>query len=181
MSAFTIDSLSTGELSFLTSKISSFYPLQQYQQNLHLKCKMQKLPIPQSHKFSLVHNVNKSQTKLETIKAPKTVKVWFFPVAQCVPSSQLREVSCQLTFAALVVTLLSVSPWCPLLRVVKGKWEKHLHRQQVHVCMGEFLGVHNLRTVEVANPGRAVSHLFLTHGKDSAIYFRLRSISWKKI
>lgn len=46
---------------------------------------MQKAPIPQSHKFSRVHNVNKSQTKLETTKAPKTVKVWLFPVVQCVP------------------------------------------------------------------------------------------------
>lgn len=44
-----------------------------------------------------------------------------------------------------------------------------------------MLGVRSLRKMEVANPGHAGSHFFLTHGKDVAIYYRLESIGGNKI
>lgn len=48
MSAFTIDSINTEELSILTKVISYVYPLHQYQLTLHLKCKIYKLTtVPQ--------------------------------------------------------------------------------------------------------------------------------------
>lgn len=70
-----IGSVNTRDLFLLNSVINYVYPLHPYQQNLHLKSKM-KWPIPQANKYSLVHNIDKSQTKLQTTKTSKTVKIW---------------------------------------------------------------------------------------------------------
>jgi len=38
-----------------------------------------------------------------------------------------------------------------------------------------------MRNIEIYNPKNANLHLFATHGKDLAAYFRLKSISGNKI
>lgn len=135
-----------------------------------------KSTVPQIFSSSqLTQAMNKTQNH----QTPQDCKGLSFCSCLVVPE-QLREVRYYLNSEALVSNLLSVCSSCPLLRIL---WKVNEKKVLIvsNICTGKFLGVHNLGKMEIAYPGHAGSHLFLTYGKDLAVYFRLKIVSRNKI